>query len=227
MMSNGLNFFEFLFSVKDLEPGIRDGNGKYGRYVHGKINMPDTAHMRSNHSNRIVCEFDEFSKNNIYNRVIKTIAKLLLRPDSVKEKYKDILTWITIHQYGILPDEEAGTALTAVPFSSWEEYRRQYRHSRTNHWWARWDMYKRNLRSWIPSSLRFFFKTRHSNSFKILPDFKGFFTKYSCFLFIPEKSHGKDCKNCGKADTWNSARRNYSWMINDLSTRRIKGVCQS
>ena len=66
------------YSVKELEPGNRDGNGKYGRYVHGKINMPGTANMRSNHSNRIVCEFDEFSKNNIYNRIIKTTAKLLL-----------------------------------------------------------------------------------------------------------------------------------------------------
>lgn len=59
--------------------------------VHGKISIMGTMRHRAVHSNKVECEFDEFSKNNIYNQVIKTTAKLLLRDAEVKQEYKDSL----------------------------------------------------------------------------------------------------------------------------------------
>lgn len=58
---------------------------------HGKLNMPSTMRNRIEHTNRVVCEYDDFSKDNIYNRVIKKTALLLLSSDEVENEYKDVL----------------------------------------------------------------------------------------------------------------------------------------
>ena len=59
--------------------------------LHGKLILPITMRHRIAHSNCLSCEYDEFSKNNVYNRVIKKTALLLLHADDVNDEYKEAL----------------------------------------------------------------------------------------------------------------------------------------
>lgn len=59
--------------------------------MRGKINMPGTIKNRLAHERVLTCEFDELSENNLYNRILKTTAMLLLRNAKVKSEYKNDL----------------------------------------------------------------------------------------------------------------------------------------
>ena len=56
--------------------------------LHGKLNMPGTIANRINNRRcQLCCEYDEFSENNLPNRIIKTAASLLLHnPETATER---------------------------------------------------------------------------------------------------------------------------------------------
>lgn len=56
--------------------------------VRGKIDMNETGVCRTRNSHCIVCNYDELSENNIYNRIIVTTVNLLLRHSDVKKEKK-------------------------------------------------------------------------------------------------------------------------------------------
>ena len=75
-------------------------HGLYREYVNrsdnlstlrGKLNVPETVKNKLRHTQKLFCDFDELSENNIMNQVIKTTMMLLLKQKSVKPKNKSVL----------------------------------------------------------------------------------------------------------------------------------------
>jgi 5-methylcytosine-specific restriction enzyme subunit McrC len=59
--------------------------------IRGKINLHSTLKERLNCTNKVACEFDELSENNLFNQILKTTVLLLLKNEDVEQKYKDDL----------------------------------------------------------------------------------------------------------------------------------------
>ncbi len=57
----------------------------------GKIDMTRTIRLKLQHKNLLGCQYDDLSEDNIYNRILKTTAMILLSSDAVKpERRKDL-----------------------------------------------------------------------------------------------------------------------------------------
>lgn len=65
--------------------------------IRGKLDMPGTVRNLMRHRLEAVCEFDEFSEDNLFNRILKTTMKLLVRDRSVDPKRKKDLKRLLIH----------------------------------------------------------------------------------------------------------------------------------
>ncbi len=59
--------------------------------IRGKINMPETIKNRIVCTQKIACEFDELSENNIFNQILKTTVYLLIQSKEVEARYKNDL----------------------------------------------------------------------------------------------------------------------------------------
>lgn len=59
--------------------------------VRGKIDLPGTIQNRINCTQKISCEFDELSENNIFNQILKTTVQLLIKHKDVEPKYRNDL----------------------------------------------------------------------------------------------------------------------------------------
>lgn len=57
----------------------------------GKIIIPGTIKNRLQHKQKLNCEFDELSENNIFNQILKTTMMCLIRQANVKQEHKSIL----------------------------------------------------------------------------------------------------------------------------------------
>lgn len=60
-------------------------------YLRGKIDLPGTIQNKISRKQRLTCEFDELSENNLLNRVLKTTVMILLRHAEVAAKHKNDL----------------------------------------------------------------------------------------------------------------------------------------
>lgn len=56
--------------------------------LRGKIDMPVTVRNRIRRSQKVACEFDELSEDNLFNQILKTTLFYLLRGDGVDDKRK-------------------------------------------------------------------------------------------------------------------------------------------
>ena len=56
--------------------------------VRGKIDMPGTIRNKIAKTDKLTCEYDELSENNLLNQILKTTVMLLLRHTRVEEEYK-------------------------------------------------------------------------------------------------------------------------------------------
>ncbi len=56
--------------------------------MHGKLSINDTIRLKMQRKQKLACEFDDFSKNNIYNQILKTTLKSLIRSESVDDVYR-------------------------------------------------------------------------------------------------------------------------------------------
>lgn len=59
--------------------------------LRGKLNMPSTIRFFSCGVKRLSCEFDEYSENNVFNKILKTTMLLLASNDGVKPERKKAL----------------------------------------------------------------------------------------------------------------------------------------
>lgn len=56
--------------------------------MRGKLNMPSTIKILSRGVNRLACEYDEYSENDIFNRILKTTMLLLVKHGKVRPERK-------------------------------------------------------------------------------------------------------------------------------------------
>lgn len=59
--------------------------------VKGKINLTETINKNSLLKKRVVCNYDEFSENNLFNKIIKTTANYLIRSSKIGKFTKNEL----------------------------------------------------------------------------------------------------------------------------------------
>lgn len=94
------NIHDLLAAILSKGIGQQLKQGLYKEYVperdelsvmRGKINMPGTIRHSLQHEQLLCCEFDNYSENNLLNKIIKTCVTLLLKHGDVQEKYKSIL----------------------------------------------------------------------------------------------------------------------------------------
>lgn len=67
----------------------------------GKIDISASAKMKNYLKKRLVCHYDEYSKNTYMNQVLKTIASLLLRSNDVETKQKKALRRVLLFFYEV------------------------------------------------------------------------------------------------------------------------------
>lgn len=85
-----------------LEKGVSRQlkQGLYREYVpiqedlsimRGKLNMGDTIRLQMQRKQKLACEFDEFSEDNLYNQILKSTIHRLIRADDVAPERKQVL----------------------------------------------------------------------------------------------------------------------------------------
>ncbi len=85
-----------------LEKGVsrQVKQGLYREYVpmqenlsvmRGKLNMGETVHLQVQRKQKLACEFDEFSEDNLYNQILKVTIHRLIRAEDVAPERKQAL----------------------------------------------------------------------------------------------------------------------------------------
>ena len=59
--------------------------------LRGKLNLQGTIRSQIQRKKLLSCEYDELSVNNVFNRILKTTAQILMRDSNVKQKNKKAL----------------------------------------------------------------------------------------------------------------------------------------
>lgn len=85
--------------------------------MRGKIDIQGTITNRLQKQQRLSCNFDELSENNIFNQIIKTTTLLLIRKTSVKSEYKDILKREMLFFEGVSEIEPASIRWNTIRFT--------------------------------------------------------------------------------------------------------------
>lgn len=65
--------------------------------VRGKININETIKTNSLSEKKLICEYDEFSENSYFNKVLKSTCLLLLRKGDIKKENRKLLKKILIY----------------------------------------------------------------------------------------------------------------------------------
>ena len=71
--------------------------------VRGKININGTILNRMRNNQQIVCDYDELSENNIYNRILLTTATILIKHSDVKKEKKSKLKQLMLFFQNVQP----------------------------------------------------------------------------------------------------------------------------
>lgn len=69
--------------------------------MRGKLDMPGTIRNRTQHKQKLACEFDELSENNLFNQILKTAVHYLLIDDGVDSERKIALKKVLVFFDGI------------------------------------------------------------------------------------------------------------------------------
>lgn len=64
--------------------------------MRGKLDMPGTIKNRIQHKQRLACEFDELSEDNLFNQILKTTMHYLVRDDGVTSEHKVALNKVLV-----------------------------------------------------------------------------------------------------------------------------------
>ena len=59
--------------------------------IRGKININETIKTNSLSEKKLICEYDEFSENSYFNKVLKSTCLLLLRKGDIKQDNRKLL----------------------------------------------------------------------------------------------------------------------------------------
>ena len=91
-MSNIYDLFSVVLFIRLkelLKQGMYNEYVEYNEelpYIKGRIDILNTVRMQSlKTKNKVICDFEEYSSNNIINKIIKTTIRYLLNCDILKE----------------------------------------------------------------------------------------------------------------------------------------------
>lgn len=59
--------------------------------LRGKLNISGTIKNKIQHRQKLSCEYDELSENNLFNQILKTTMLILVRQNTVKQEHKAVL----------------------------------------------------------------------------------------------------------------------------------------
>lgn len=76
--------------------------------MRGKLDMPGTIRNRIQRKQKLACEFDELSENNLYNQVLKTTMHYLIRDKGVADGRKAALNKVLVFFDGVALLELSG-----------------------------------------------------------------------------------------------------------------------
>lgn len=90
-----------------LEKGVsrQVKKGLYREYVpmqedlsvmRGKLNMGETVRLKVQNKQKLACDFDEFSEDNLYNQILKVTIHRLIRADDVAPERKQALRRVSV-----------------------------------------------------------------------------------------------------------------------------------
>ncbi len=69
--------------------------------MRGKLDMPETIRQRIQHQQKLGCEFDELTEDNLFNQILKTTMYYLVKDDGVKPAQKIALNKVLLFFDGI------------------------------------------------------------------------------------------------------------------------------
>lgn len=69
--------------------------------MRGKLDMTETIKNRIQRKQKLVCEFDDLSENNLFNQIVKTTMYYLVRDEDVKKEHKIALNKILVFFDGV------------------------------------------------------------------------------------------------------------------------------
>ena len=73
--------------------------------MRGKLDMPQTVRQRIQRNQKLACEFDELSENNLFNQILKTTIHYLVKDSGVSKEYKIALNKLLVFFDGVSPLE--------------------------------------------------------------------------------------------------------------------------
>ena len=76
--------------------------------MRGKLDMPETIRNRIQRKQKLACEFDELSEDNLYNQILKTAMHYLVRDESVDADRKAQLNKVLVFFDGVSLLEPSG-----------------------------------------------------------------------------------------------------------------------
>ena len=69
--------------------------------MRGKLDIPETIRNRIQRKQKLACEFDELSENNLFNQILKTTMHYLVRDKGVSDKHKIALNKLLLFFDGV------------------------------------------------------------------------------------------------------------------------------
>ena len=69
--------------------------------MRGKLDMPQTMRQKIKHTQKLACEFDELSEDNVFNQILKTTMYLLIKDSGVSQKQKTALKKLLVFFGGV------------------------------------------------------------------------------------------------------------------------------
>ena len=69
--------------------------------MRGKLDMPETIRNRIQRKQKLACEFDELSENNLFNQILKTTMLYLVRDSGVSKEHKIELNKVLVFFDGV------------------------------------------------------------------------------------------------------------------------------
>lgn len=84
--------------------------------MRGKLDMPGTIQNRIQRKQKLACEFDELSEDNLYNRILKTTMHYLIRDSYVNADRKAALNKVLVFFDGVGQLEPSGIAWSVLHY---------------------------------------------------------------------------------------------------------------
>ena len=69
--------------------------------MRGKLDMPETIRNRIQRKQKLACEFDELSENNLFNQILKTTMHYLIKDSGVSSEHKNELKKLNVFFDGV------------------------------------------------------------------------------------------------------------------------------